>query len=108
MSCCSMVLQGRKLWLTASQRQSLLFLTFINSQFSLKKSHSPRSSCPTAWDPVLLSHIKSPLTINFISMFKIIIKIIIQDSTPSLPFSKKKCKKCCLKAVRLGFVHHAR
>lgn len=107
MSHCSMVLQGRKLWLTASQRQSLLFLTFINSQFSLKKGHSPRSSCPISWEPVLLNHIKSPLTINFISMLKIIIKIIIQDPTPSLPFSKK-CKKCCLKAVRLGFVHHAR
>lgn len=36
-SSCSIIFWGRKLWLTASQRQSLLFVTLINSLVLLEK-----------------------------------------------------------------------
>lgn len=57
---------------------------------------------------VLLGQIKSSLTTNFRSMFKIKIKITLQGPPLSLHFSKKKCKKCCLKAVGLRSVQHPR
>lgn len=85
--CCEQLFH-HPLWQEAVADSIMAELTLfvLNSQCSLKKSRALCSSCPISWDSVLSGGIKGPLTMNFISVFKMIIKIMIQGPYPISPF----------------------